>query len=120
MVSSSRSNQASTSNVTDSRIIGDNGAVAINSGGGEVYYVADEAFELAEYAMEAIADTSSRALDHNSELSRYSISTVADTVARSAERSMAMARTESAQIGEQIVKIGIPAAALIFLMMKAK
>lgn len=120
MVSSSRSNQASTSNVTDSRIIGDNGAVAINSGGGAVNYVADEAFELAEYALETVKDTSSQAIDHNSEFARYAVSTVAETVARSAERSMQMARTESAQIGEQIVKIGIPAAALIFLMMKAK
>lgn len=96
MVSSSKTSQSTATENSDERIIADGSGIGVNSGGGEVkiQFVADEAFQLAEIALESTTKTFAKALQ--------------DT--------QAAARSESAQLGEQIIKIGIPALALVFLI----
>lgn len=107
MSSSSKSNQASTSINKDNRIVASDKAVAVNSEGGavSVHVVADEAFELAEMTVNRFAET----VDNTTEVFSQALF---DTQKNS--------RTESAQLSEQIIKIGIPALALVFLVGKMK
>lgn len=94
--SSSKSNQTNNTYNSDERLIADGGAVGINSGGGSVdlQIVADEAWELAGMAM----TNNQQAFAQSSEI-----------LAKALDTTQANSRTEAAQIGEQFVKIGIPA-----------
>lgn len=107
MVSSSKSNQASSSTTKDNRIVASDKAVAVNSEGGnvQVHVVADEAFELAEMSVDRLAD---------------SFDSTTKIFSQSLRDTQAASRTESAQLSEQIIKIGIPALALVFLVGKMK
>ena len=100
MVSSSKTAQRSTTNNSDERIIADGESTAINSGGGAVQIVADEAFDIAQFA-----------LMENSDLARSSM----ENQLAAMSKGLSAAKSESTQLGEQIVKIGIPAAAVIFI-----
>lgn len=103
MVSSSNSAQSSNTTTEDSRIIADGEGVAVNSDGGNVnlQFVPDEAFELAEMSLETTADAFTKTTD-----------VFSDALAKTQEA----AKTEAAQISEQLIKIGIPALALVFLV----
>lgn len=107
MVSSSKSNQASSSTTKDNRIVASERAVAVNSEGGNVavHVVADEAFELAEMTVDRLAD---------------SFDSTTKIFSQSLRDTQSASRTESAQLSEQIIKIGIPALALVFLVGKMK
>jgi hypothetical protein len=107
MVSSSKSKQESISTNKDNKIAASESAIAVNSEGGRVsvHVVADEAFELAEMAVDRVSD----AFDSTSKIFSQSLR---DT--------QSAARTESAQLSEQIIKIGIPALALVFLVGKMR
>ena len=95
MISSARSSQASTTVNEDNRIVADGSGIGINTDGNvTVQVVADEAFELAEMALDRTTSAFAEALD----------------------KTQQRARTESAQLGEQLIKIGIPAMALIYLV----
>jgi len=104
MVSSSKTAQSSSSSTSDERIIADGEGNAINSGGGDVMFVPDEAFDLANFA-----------LLENSELSGRALSEVADANSRALKAFTTAQRSESSQLAEQLVKIGLPVAALYFL-----
>jgi hypothetical protein len=107
MVSSSRSAQSSSSTTKDNRIVASERAVAVNSEGGavSVQVVADEAFELAEMSVDRLAD---------------SFDSTTKIFSQSLRDTQSAARTESAQLSEQIIKIGIPALALVFLVGKMR
>lgn len=117
-MSSSKSKQSSSETITDSRIAATDNALAVNSGGGRVTImdVPDEAFELAEMAVSTVGQTSSDAFD----FARANARDAMETVQRMAEMSMSYARSESGQIAEQIIKIGIPAAVLVMIVTKGK
>jgi hypothetical protein len=107
MVSSSKTKQTSESTNKDNRIVASDSAIAVNSEGGKVsvHVVADEAFELAEMSLDRVSD----AFQSTSEI-----------FAQSLRDTQKAARTESAQLSEQIIKIGIPALALVFLVGKIR
>ncbi|WGT50152.1 hypothetical protein [Thioclava nitratireducens] len=122
MVSSSKSAQSTTTQTTDNRMISDNGATSINSGGGGVAinYVPDEAFQLAQTALANMAGASDTAVNATTDFANNALSSAVHAIQQSAQDSLAMARTESAQLGDKIVKIGIPAAVIVFLVSKMK
>lgn len=93
MVSKSASNTTTTTE--DNRIIADGEGIAVNSDGGavQVHMVPDEAFDLAE----------------------LSVSTTAATFSDALERTQINAQSESKQLAEQVIKIGIPALAVAFI-----
>jgi hypothetical protein len=103
VVSSSKTKQTSQTENKDNRIVASENAIAVNSEGGpvKIQVVADEAFELAEFALSRVSDS----FDNTSEI-----------FAQSLRDTQKAARTESAQLSEQIIKIGIPALALVFLV----
>lgn len=122
MVSSSKSAQSTTTQTTDNRMISDNGATSINSAGGGVAinYVPDEAFDLAKSAIANMAGASDKAVSETTSFANSALSSAVNAIQQSAQDSLAMARTESTQLGDKIVKIGIPAAVIIFLVSKMK
>lgn len=103
--SSSSSNQ--TQNVSeDSRVAVDGESLGISADGDvQVHVVADEAFELGRLAIDEVSETLGGALQ--------------DTQ-KALFRTQDAARTESAQLAEQIIKIGIPAAALVYIAGRIK
>lgn len=103
--SSSSSNQ--TQNVSeDSRVAVDGGSIGVSADGDvKVHMVADEAFELGRIAIEEVSGTLGQSLK--------------DTQ-KALFKTQDAARTESAQLAEQIIKIGIPAAALVYIAGKVK
>ena len=106
MVSKSRSSNSTVNETEDSRVAVDGESIGISADGDvSVMVVADEAFELGMFAIETVADTLGE--------------TVKDTQL-ALRRTQDAARTESAQLAEQIIKIGIPAAALVFIAGKMK
>lgn len=122
LISSSKSAQSSSTTNNDNRMIADNGATSVNSGGGNVsiHYVPDEAFDLANSALAGMAGVSHDAIGANTDFAFKALDQVSSAIQASAENSLAMAKSESAQLGDKIVKIGIPAAVVLFLAMKMK
>jgi hypothetical protein len=96
--SKSSTNQTSNSETTDNRQVAEGGAKAINSEGGSVVLteVADEAFELAEFALNTNSAFMNKAFD------RYLTSD----------------RPEAAQLGADFIKWAIPAIAVIYFLSK--
>ncbi|MEY8798945.1 hypothetical protein AB9K35_01255 [Leisingera sp. XS_AS12] len=125
---SSSSNQ--TQNVTnDRRVATDAGSIGISSGGDvAVNIVADEAFELGEQALAFGNDALGlgyEAIEEVTGLTRDALSAqdehtrrVTETLSTALKTTQQMNKTEEGQMGELIVKIGIPAAALAFVAAK--
>lgn len=103
MSSSSRSTANQSSETVDNRIQADGNSKVVASGGGDIHIVADEAFELGMVAIETTA-------------------MLADGVTKSLSdalnKTQLNSRSESAQLGDQIVKLGIPALALAYVISK--
>lgn len=77
-----------------------------------VVEVPDEAFDLGKLA-----------ISENAELSQFAVSTVAEVLGGAVRdtqgalyRTQQASRTESTQLAEQLIKIGIPAAALVYIV----
>ena len=101
MVSSSKSSASTSSSTSDNRVATDGESIGISGGGDvSVHMVSDEAFELGELAISQVSDTLGKALKDT----QKALFTTQEN-----------ARTESAQLAEQIIKIGIPAAALVYI-----
>jgi phosphotransferase system IIA component len=101
MSSSSKSAQSSSQSTTDARVAGDNGAIGVSAQGDvQVHLVADEAFELGALAIKEVSSTLGAALEGTQ---------------KALFKTQDAARTESAQLSEMIIKLGIPAAALVFV-----
>lgn len=94
--SSSRTSQTSNSETTDNRQVVEGEAKAINSEGGNVILteVADEAFQLAEFALNTNSAFMNKAFD------RY----------------LTAERPEAAQLGQDFIKWAIPALAVIYFL----
>lgn len=119
-----------TNNVTqDRRVATDAGSIGISSGGPvKVRIVADEAFELGEDALELGEDAlrwNYKAMDRAAKLVSGAMKSqdehtarVTDTLSSALKTTQQMNKTEEGQMGELIVKIGIPAAALAFIAAK--
>ena len=112
MGSSSSSSSATTNQTRDGRVAGDNGAIGISADGGDVtlHMVSDEAWQLGREALEELGD-----------LARL-VTTTGGRATETAQGALALAlettqeknRTEATQLSEQVIKIGIPAAAIAF------
>jgi hypothetical protein len=103
MSSRSESKADQTSVTTDNRVQADGNSKVISSGGGDLHIVADEAFELGFVALETTATLADG---------------VTKTLANALKSTQLNSRTESAQMGEQIIKLGIPAVALAYVLSK--
>lgn len=115
MGSSSSSSSATTNNTRDARVAGDNGAVGISSEGDvQVHMVADEAFELGGAALAELSDLARSVVD----VSGKSTETSSDALRLALQNTQAAGRTETTQIADQLIRIGIPAAALAFAASK--
>lgn len=101
MSSKSRSSNTTRNSTTDRRQAVSDEAIAIQGRDVTVHQVADEAFELGELAITEVADTLGRSL-RDTQQALY--------------RTQDAARTESAQLAEQLIKFGIPAAALAYVV----
>ncbi len=101
--STSESKTESTTNNADERQIAEAGGKAINTGGGHlsIIEVPDEAFELAETA-----------LITQQQVTANTNQTLSDAL----RATQSAARSESTQLGDKLIKIGIPAVALIFIV----
>lgn len=133
MGSKSSSSNHTTNNSSDRRVAASDRAVGVSAGGNVVVHqVADEAFELGRDALALTEETTEAAFrfgegtfDTAAELGERAIKTVSDTLGRSLKdtqealfRTQDAARTESAQLAEQVIKIGIPAAAVAYIVGK--
>lgn len=104
MGSKSSSSNHTTNNTEDSRVAVSEAAIGISADGDvQVHQVPDEAFELGGMAIEAVSETLGRSLRDTQ-----------DALFRTQDA----ARTESAQLAEQVIKIGIPAAAVAYIVGK--
>lgn len=105
MSSSSKSSNSTKNSTTDRRQAVSDEAIAIQNSGGDVTVnqVADEAWDLGELAIREVSDVFGQALK-DTQTALY--------------RTQDAARTESAQLAEQVIKIGIPAAALAYVIGK--
>ncbi|PJE25765.1 hypothetical protein SAMN06297129_2448 [Pseudooceanicola antarcticus] len=115
MGSSSSSSSATTNNTRDGRVAGDNGALGVSAEGDvSVHMVADEAFELGKEALAEFADLARGVVDMGGQTTQ----TASDALSLALHQTQQAGRTEGAQLSDQLIKIGIPAAALAFAVSK--
>ena len=121
MGGSSSSSSSSTKNFNrDARVAGDNGAFGV-SAEGDVHIVPDEAFALGSEAIREIAELAGSVTasgERATETAQGALK-VALQGAQSANRvalqgAQAANRSEAANLSENIIKIGIPAAAIAY------
>lgn len=134
-MSGSKSSSATSTENRDGRVAGDNGAIGVSADGPVAITVtSDEAFELGEEALAAsravsqsaidaatenadtVADTLSEALfrtqDYAAQTTDNVLDKVAGTLSDALYSTQQSAKSEAGQIGEQMVKIAIPAAVI--------
>ena len=100
-MASSNSSSSNTTTTEDNRIIAEDEAIAINSRGDvQVHMVPDEAFDLASDALFTVENSTRQ---------------VVDAFGDALESTQAAARSESADLADKIIKIGIPALAVAYL-----
>ena len=116
MVSSSSTKRATTSNTSDERQIADGEGVAINSGGGDVRFVPDEAFDLAQFALAENSYVVTDALEKVADGQLFALDEVARANREALDTAVQAQKSETGQISEQVVKLGIPALALAFIV----
>jgi hypothetical protein len=111
-MSSSKSRTATSQTTNDNRVAADNGAMGVSGGGDvNVHVVADEAFDM---GIEALAEM--RDLAVNAMISSDSAAAmVGDTLSTAMAAQLEALKTEEGQLSSQIIKIGIPAAAIAFV-----
>ncbi len=137
-MSSSKSSSATSSTNRDGRVAGDNGAIGVSAEGSvALNVVADEAWELGRDALDAVTLANQKAIDaatHNSnevvdamrhtftealsvaqQSADKSASVVADTLSDALYSTQQASKSEAGQIGEQLVKVAIPAAVIGFI-----
>ena len=126
MLTSSKTTQRSETFNSDERIITDANGVSINSGGGEVFFVPDEAFSLAKFALSENGEFAQSALKQVAAANDDALSTATKAnkdalytstqANRDALRAVTTSqRTEASQLGEQAIKIVLPIAAIYFI-----
>lgn len=110
--SSSSSASTTTNETRDGRVAGDNGAIGLSVGEGDVgvHIVPDEAFQLGGEAIQEIASLARLV----TETGGRATETAQGALALALDETQQRDRSEETQLSEQIIKIGIPAAALAF------
>lgn len=100
--SNSTTKEYVTNNNSDERQIADNGGIAANSGGGDLNLsiVPDEAFQLAEFAIGN---------------ANQAVAEVSQSFQKALTGTLDGSRSEGAQLGETLIKLGIPALAMILI-----
>ena len=122
-MSTSKGTSSTTTTNRDGRVAGDNGAIGVSSEGDvKINVVADEAFELGGAAVEAVVTTMRDVLDAQSDTYDAFIAAtsdsnqmVADTLSDALFETQSAGKSEAGQIGEQLVKVAIPAAVIGFV-----
>lgn len=113
-MSSSRgtSSTSTKTNQHDGRVAADGGAIGISSkGSANVNIVADEAFELGETAINGVINAAAGIVDAANSQTEI----VASSLNQALQSTQQAAKSEAGQIGEQFIKVAIPAAALAFV-----
>lgn len=111
MGSSSSSSSATTNNTRDGRVAGDNGAIGVSAEGPvNLHVTADEAWQLGSEALAEISDLARSVTDNSSQATQAAQGALALALDKTQQRD----RSEETQLSEQVIKIGIPAAALAF------
>lgn len=137
MGSSSSSSSATSTSTRDGRVAGDNGAIGISSEGNvDVRIVADEAFELGELAVHSIAELAENSGNNARETvadvtgviaglarqqgdqARETVSDVTSIFAGALADTQQRANSETTQIMEQAVRVGLPVLALAYVAAK--
>lgn len=110
-MSSSKSSTATSQSTSDNRVAGDNGAIGVSGGGDvSVHMVADEAFEMGIEALQEMRDLAANAIYSSDNAAKM----VGDTLSGAMSAQLEALKTEEGQLSSQIIKIGIPAAAIAF------
>ncbi|MCE8508346.1 hypothetical protein KBY28_07765 [Ruegeria pomeroyi] len=111
-MSSSKSASSTATSNKDGRVAVDNGGVGVSAEGDvTIHMVPDEAFELGEAALFEMADLARGSM----EIGVQQTEAVQDTLSKALFETQRAAKTEAAQVSEMIVKMGIPALALVFI-----
>lgn len=110
--SSSTNTSTSTINETkDGRVAGDNGAVGVSAEGDvDLQIVPGEAFQLGEAAVLAAFDLADETLQGAWAMGQTSTDALRLALSDTQFRN----QSEAGQIGEQLIKVGVPAAAIAF------
>lgn len=139
-MSSSKSSSGTNTTNRDGRVAADGGAIGISSEGNvRVNMVADEAFDLGADAIDGIVRATGKILDQSGENSEilsdgltFALSETADFAHRALDAvtdsnnavsgalvaTQQAAKSEAGQIGEQLIKMAVPAAAIAFVVAK--
>ncbi|QIE44458.1 hypothetical protein G5B38_02345 [Pseudohalocynthiibacter aestuariivivens] len=109
----SKSSSSAATSSTDGRVAGDNGAIGVSAQGDvALNIVPDEAFELGGDAIMYVSQIAELALEGGQDNARI----VADVVGGALSEAQAAQRTEAANLSETIVKLGIPAVAVAYVV----
>lgn len=111
-MSSSRSSTATSQETNDNRVAVESNGFGV-SGGGDVtvHMVADEAFELGYAALEEMRDLATSSIASSDNAAELVGNSLTDAMAKQLEA----LRTEESQLSSQMLKIGVPAAALAYI-----
>lgn len=111
MGSSSSSSSATTNNTRDGKVNAEGESLGISSEGDvQVHMVSDEAFQLGREAIAEVTDLARNVTN----TSGAATETAQGALAMALQNTQDKNRTEATQLSEQVIKIGIPAAALAF------
>ena len=110
---SSKSNSAASTTSRDGRVAGDNGAIGVSAEGDvDLNIVPDEAFELGGDAIMYVSEIAELALEGGQDNARV----VADVLGGALSEAQSAQRTEAANLSETIIKLGIPAMAVAYVV----
>ena len=117
--SSASSNTTNTLN-EDSRVATDNGGIGVSTDGNvSLQITADEAFELGENIIQVASDLARQSLDLTERAGAQAFSqtaTASANVGRALDTVLEKNRPEDAQLSSELIRIGIPAAAIAFVI----
>ena len=111
-MSSSNSSSATSTSTIDGKVAADNGALGISAQGDvTVHMVPDEAFQMGVEAIKSMNDLARSTVVNTGQ----TVDVVAQTLGTALMRTQNANKSEAGQLSQQIVKIGIPAAALAYI-----
>jgi hypothetical protein len=111
--SSSSSASNTTSNTEDSRVAGDGNAIGISADGNvSLIQTSEEAWELGAGIVEVARALATQSLDLTEKTSGLAINQIGTTL----ERVLESQKSEEGQLSGQLIRLGIPAAALAYIV----
>lgn len=112
--SSQKTSYSTHSETHDKRNVADNGGLAVSGDGVVVNMVADEAFELGHDMMDAHAEMYEGLLSTSTKVLQQSADTN-QILANQLSETREAAANDATELGTQLIRIGIPAAAIAFV-----